>query len=114
MKEIRNRSTYIRSLSKKEFDDGCVKFNIPDPHRIESTSGEGVWGWIEPEEREKYSSSTCHEKMTAILLNVPTNYAEILFWGAEVTIKCHGECRPTLDPDWVRDVIWDGEEVEQE
>lgn len=114
MKEIRDRSTFVRSLSKKEFDDGCVKFNIPDPDKIDSLYGEGVWGWIEPEEREKYSSSTCHDKMTAILLNAPVNYYGKLKWGDEIVIKCHGEERPTLDPDWVRDVIWDGEEVEQE
>lgn len=113
MKELVDKSSFIKSLSKKEFDDGCIKFNIPEADNIESLYGEGVWGWLSQEDRERYSSNKCHEKMTAILLNAPINYLGMLKWGDEVVIRCHGEERPTLDPDWIRDVIWDGHEVPQ-
>lgn len=98
---MNNKGKFIESMSKEEFDKGLIKFNIPDEDRINSLNGEGVWGWVTQEDKEKYDNDTYGDKITAILLNTPLNYYGILKWGDEVVLQCHGDSRPTLDPDWV-------------
>ena len=102
-------SGFIESLTEEQFKAGCIKFNIPDEDRIESKNGEGVWGWVTPEDKAKYNDDTFCGKMKAILLNVPLNYFPRLKWGTEVVIKCHGPNRPTLDPKWVHEelLMWE-------
>lgn len=98
---IINKGKFIESLSKDEFNVGLIKFNIPDEDSIGSTSGEGVWGYATAEDKAKYNDDSFYGKITAILLNQPLNYYGRLNWGDEVTLQCHGDQRPTLDPNWV-------------
>ena len=105
---MNNKGKFIESLDKKIFDEGLVKFNIPDEDRIDSLNGESVWGWVTQEDREKYYDNTYEGKITAILLNHPLNYYGILKWGDEVVLQCHGNNRPTLDPEWAKENLRDG------
>ena len=102
---IINKGTYIESLSEKEFNAGTIKFNIPDEDNIYASNGEGVWGWIAPQDTEKYNDDNYHGELMAILLNQPLNYFGVLNWGDEVKLRCHGSDRPTLDPDWVKEYL---------
>lgn len=103
MNKIINKGEFIESLTEEEFKAGTMKFNIPDEEDIYSTNGEGVWGWVTPEDKEKYYDDNYHGELVAILLNQPLNYFGRLNWGDEVKLKCHGDRRPTLDPDWVKE-----------
>ena len=105
MRELIDRSEFIRSLDDVEFDKGCIKLNIPKKSDLTSLYGEGVSCWIYPEDRVKVVSSTFHDRVKAILLNVPSEYENQLKWGTEILIRCHGEMRPTLDPEWVKYTI---------
>lgn len=100
---MNNKGKFIESLDKKDFDEGLIKFNIPDEDRIYSLNGEGVWGWVNQEDRKKYYDDTYEGKITAILCNTPLNYYGILKWGDEVMLQCHRDNRPTLAPDWVKE-----------
>ena len=105
MKEIINKREFVKQLSENEFNAGLFKFNIPDFDDINSLNGEGVWGWLAPEEYKKYDDDTFFGKVTAILLNPPLNYYPILKWASEVVVQCHGDYRPTLDPEWVKEYL---------
>lgn len=105
MKEMVNRGEYFTSLTDAQKEAGHIKFNIPNEDNINSKNGEGVWGWVSPEDKEKWNDDNFHGKITAILLNTPLNYYPVLRWGTEVTLKCHGEMRPTLDPEWVKEYL---------
>ena len=98
-----NKGNFIESLTKEEFDKGSIKFNIPDEEDIYSPNGEGVWGWVAPEDKAKYHDDKYTGELIAILLNTPLNYFGMLNWGDEVKLKCHGANRPTLDPNWVKE-----------
>jgi hypothetical protein len=98
---IVNRKDFIETMDKNDFNDGLVKFNIPNESNIHSTNGEGVWGWATREDKAKYKDDSFHGNITAILLNEPLNYSDRLHWADEVVLKCHGDWRPTLDPQWV-------------
>ena len=100
-----NKGKFIESLSKEQFNSGSVQFNIPDEKNIYSGNGEGVWGWLTPEDIEKYNDDNYHGELVAILLNQPFNYYGRLNWGDEVKIICHGKNRPTLAPDWVKEYL---------
>ena len=103
MGEIINKGKFIESLDEKQFNKGTIKFNIPDEEDIYSKNGEGVWGWVTPEDYEKYHDDNYTGKITAILCNQPLNYYGRLNWGDEVILKCNGENRPTLDVDFVKE-----------
>lgn len=105
---MNNKSEFIESLAKEDFEKGLIKFNIPDEDRIDSLNGEGVWGWASQEDREKYYDDTYEGKIIAILCNTPLNYCGILRWGDEVVLQCHGDNRPTLAPDWVKENLQGG------
>lgn len=96
------KGDFIEKMSEKEFNAGCIKFNIPDKNNIHSSNGEGVWGWVTPEDKEKYNDNTFVGTIKAILCDHPLNYSGILSWGMEVEILCRGDMRATLNPDWVR------------
>ena len=36
-------------------------------------------------------------------MNQPIEYYGRLNWGDEVILKCHGDSRPILDPEWVKE-----------
>lgn len=103
MNKITNKGKFIESLSEEQFNAGTIKFNIPDEDDIYSSNGEGVWGWVTQEDKEKYNNDNYDGELMAILLNHPLNYFGKLHWGDEVKLKCHGQNRPTLDPDWVKE-----------
>lgn len=103
------KGDWFEKLSEEEQNAGYIKFNIPDEDKPNSLNGEGVWGWVTPEDKAKYNDDNCHEVIKAILCNSPLNYMGILFWGMEVEIKCHGDRRPTLNPEWVEENISNAE-----
>lgn len=105
MSKIINKGEFIKSLSEEQFNSGLIKFNIPDEDDIYSDNGEGVWGWVSQSDKNKYNNDDYHGIITAILLNDPLNYYGRLSWGDEVKLKCHGDDRPTLDPDWVKEIF---------
>ena len=98
-----NKGEYFESLTDEQKEAGYIKFNIPDADNIYSTNGEGVWGWVSLEDKEKWNDDNFTGKITAILLNTPLNYYPVLKWGTEVALQCHGAMRPTLDPEWVKE-----------
>lgn len=91
-----NREAYINNLSQEEIDKGLIKFNIPSNDDIYSLNGEGVWGYAEPSDKAKYYDDTYTGTIKAILLNEPSETGFKLF--DEVTLVCHGDRRPTIDP----------------
>lgn len=98
---IVNRGEFIESLSKEDFNAGLIKFNIPDEDNLGSNNGEGVWGYVTADDKAKYNNNSFNGTITAILLNQPLNYYGRLNWGDEVVLRCHGDKRPTIDPNWV-------------
>lgn len=86
-------------------DIGYIKFGIPSQHDIYSLEGESVWGYLDTEDIEKWKDDNYHGKVNAILCNDPFNYYSHLKNGMRVVLKCHGNLRPTLDPDWVKENI---------
>ena len=105
MKNITNKGNFIKVLPSYEYEAGLIKFNIPDEDDIYSNNGEGVWGWVTPEDKEKYKDDNYTGQIVAILLNSPLNYLGALNWGDEVVLDCHGKNRPTLSPEWVKEYI---------
>lgn len=102
---IIDRSEDLKILSDEEYNKGLIKFNIPDANDIYSLGGEGVWGWVSSEDKNKYNDNSYEGKITAILLNTPLEYFGVLRWGMEVQLQCHGDCRPTLDPEWIKEFL---------
>ena len=105
MKELINKGEYFQSLSEQEKDKGFIKFNIPNENNIYSSNGEGVWGWVTPEDKEKYSNDKFFGTIKAILCNFPLYNYGVLEWGVEVVLKCNGGERPTLDPEWIKEFL---------
>ncbi len=104
---IKNKGQFIEDMDKAKLELGYIKFNIPNPEDIYNLCGEGVWGYVSPEDKAKFNDDEYGGKITAILLNQPLNYMGDLNWGDEVVLKCNGENRPTLDPDWVMENLSD-------
>lgn len=96
-----NMADFYDGLTVQEQEVGWIKFNIPDPENPYDLNGEGVWGWLTPEDKEKWADDSFTGKLKAILLNDPIRYAGQLLCGHQVIIQCHGSERPTLDPEWV-------------
>lgn len=103
-----NKTEFIENMDKEDFKRGLIIFNIPDENRIYSLNEEGVWGWVTQEDKEKHDDNTYKGKITAILVNHSLNYYGILRWGDEVVLQCHGDNRPTLAPDWVKENLQGG------
>jgi len=100
MKTIINRSDFIKSLSKEQFDNGLVKFDIID----ETLCSESVWGWIPPEYAEKYYRyGDLSGSITTILLNHTLTLFGKVNYGDEVKVKFNKQATPCLDPDWVKE-----------
>ena len=95
------RGDFFESLSEKEKAAGYVTFNIPDPADTTMKDVEEAWGWVSPEDREKYDDNYYYGPLKVILRNDPVHYTGILVAGVEVEIWCNGKKRPILDPDWV-------------
>ena len=100
---IINKEDFLKTLTHEQLNAGYLKFNIPDEDNPTSLNGEGVWGWATPDEKRKYDDDTYKGKIVAILMNQPIEYYGRLNYGDEVVLKCHGDGRPTLDPEWVKE-----------
>ncbi len=97
----------LKQMDEETYANGQIRFNIPNPKNPDSLNGEGVWGWCSSEDKEKFNDDSYEGKITAILDNRPLHYAGVLIPGLVVTLRCHGEYRPTLDPDWVQEHLID-------
>lgn len=113
------KGDFLESLSEDEFNAGTIKFNIPDEDKIGMTNnGEGVWGWVTPEDKEKYNNDSFDGEIKVILCNTPLNFYGLFFWGTELVIKCNGASRPVLSSRWMKEEIftkdWYGGEEDDE
>lgn len=72
------KADFMDGLSEKQFDEGCIKLYIPADGN--GGCGEGIWGWITPEDKEKYMDDNFYGEIKAVLCNDPINYFGILFW----------------------------------
>ena len=84
------KGDFIDALSEEERNAGYIKFNIPDPETPENLNGEGVWGWLTPDDKKKYDDDSFTGKLPVILCNDPLNYFGRLFAGQEVIVRCTG------------------------
>ena len=100
---IINKEDFLRTLTEEQLNVGYLKFNIPDEDNPTYLNGEVVWGWATPDEKRKYDDDNYNGKITAILMDQPIEYYGRLNWGDEVILQCHGDKRPTLDPEWVKE-----------
>lgn len=108
------KGDFFEELSAREKEAGYIKFNIPDPTDMNSPNGEGVWGWLAPEDKAKYDDDTYFGKLNAILCNDPIRYMGLLVAGVEVVIKCNGDKRPILDPEWAAKTLFNEEDESEE
>ena len=100
---IKKKEEVVKTLTDEQVNAGYLKFNIPDEDNPAGLSGEGVCGWATQDEKKKYDNDTYNGKITAIIMNQPIEYYGRLNWGDEVVLQCHGDSRPTLDPEWVKE-----------
>lgn len=97
-----NKKDFLEGLTEEELNAGYIKFNIPGEENIYSKNGEGVWGWLSPEDKVKYDDDSYNGKVNAILCNCPLNYFGKLRWADEVVLQCNGSFRPSLCPEWIK------------
>jgi hypothetical protein len=95
----KNKSDFIKSLSKEQFDNGLVKFDIVD----ETLCSESVWGWIPPEYAEKYYRGELCGTVKVILLNHTLTLFGKVNYGDEVEVIFNGRAIPKLNLDWVKE-----------
>jgi len=106
MKEIKNRTDFFRSLTETEQDAGYMKFRIPnDGTQDERITGEGIWGWLKPEDYKKWEDDAFYGELPCILCNDPIFYADKLRVYDEVVIKCNGNCRPDLSERFIEEYL---------
>ena len=98
-KIIENKGDFFTSLTEEEQKRGYIIFNIQSTEEPDSLNEEAVWGWVTPEDKEKYDDDSYTGNITAILLNEP--FGSNLSWGDEVILRCNGSNRPTLDTEWM-------------
>lgn len=96
---ISNKSKFLKSLSENEFNDGLIRVSIIDETDNDGIS-EIVWAY----------QSKNSDKSTAILVNTPISYPQLLRWGSEVKLKYNGNTA-VIDNDWIRkedeQLFWD-------
>lgn len=96
---INNKSEFLKSLSEDKFNDGLIRVGIIDEINSDRIS-EIVWAY-----RPKNG-----DKSTAILVNKPISYPQLLRWGSEVKLKYNGDTA-IIDNDWIRKedeyLFWD-------
>lgn len=105
VRDLPYKASVLNGMSEEELHAGYMKFNIPDPDNLDSLNGEGVWGWMTPEDKAKYMDDRFHGELPAILCNTPINFYGVLWWGCEVVVQCHGAGRPTLSRKWIEEHI---------
>lgn len=104
---------FLDSLSEDQLNAGYIKFNIPNEDSLDSPNGEGVWGWVTPEDKLLFNNDSFYGNISAILCNTPFNFGGTLFWGTEVVLQCRGSARPTISKDWVEKHILESEWFEK-
>ena len=97
------KGDFMEALSEEEEEAGYINFNIPNPESPDDLNGEGVWGWMTPEDKKKYDDDSFTGKLPVILCNDPLYYSGTLFAGQELVVRCNGSLRPILDPEWVKE-----------
>lgn len=85
-KMICNKSEFLKSLKKEEFDNGTIRVLI----ECEDGMSENVWAY----------QDNNMDKSFAILLNTPLSYFPVLCYGSEVKIKYRNNIA-ILDINWV-------------
>ena len=87
---ISDKSKFLKSLGKEEFDSGLIRVVIKDKDGFD----ENVWAYQIPN----------GDKSTAILANTPISYFPILHWGIEIKLK-RSENTIELDNEWLEEEI---------
>lgn len=106
LKGFKYKGHVIKAMDDYIYNCGLVKFNIPEPENIgKTTNGEGVCGWIRPEDMIKYTDDEFYGELKCVLLNNSLHFNGILKWGIQVVIKCNGPDRPVISPEWVKENI---------
>lgn len=100
---ITYKADFMETLTEEQFNEGIIKLYIPSDSS--DGCGEGIQGWISPEDKKKYEDDNFTGKIKAILCNQPINYFGILFWGCEIPITCRGADRPVLSLDFINNVL---------
>lgn len=89
-KMINDKSKFLKSLGKEEFNNGLIRVVIKDKD-----------GWIE----NVWAYQTQNDdKSIAILVNTPLSYFPILHWGVEIKLK-RSENTIELDNEWLEEEI---------
>ena len=102
---IEFQDEYLQRLSEDERINGYIKVNIPR-YGKEGLGGEGCWVWINPQDKEKYADDNFFGKINGILDNETVYaYPGVLLPGMVITMKCNGDKRPTLDPEWIQEKL---------
>ena len=87
---INDKSKFLKSLGKEEFNSGLIRVDIKDKD-----------GWIE----NVWAYQTQNgDKSIAILVNTPLSYFPILHWGVEIKLK-RSENTIELDNEWLEEEI---------
>lgn len=96
---INDRSEFLKSLSEDEFNDGLIRVGIIDEMNRDRVF-ETVWAY-QPKDGDK---------STAILVNTPISYPQLLRWGSEVKLK-YNEDTAIIDNSWILEedewLFWD-------
>ena len=98
----------LDGMSENDLKVGYIKFNIPNKPYDTDGNGEGVWGWVDPETKQRYEDDSYNGQIQAILCNNPFTDYGVLRWGMLVQLKCHGPYRPSLDMEWLDNIIKKG------
>lgn len=85
---INDKSKFLKSLSKNEFNDGLIRVGIIDETDNDRIV-EMLWAY----------QSKNSDKSTAILLNTPVSYPHLLHCGSEVKLK-YNMNTAVIDNDW--------------
>ena len=64
------------------------------------------WGWVSPEDKERYNDDSFTGEIAVILCNQPLNFYGLFFWGTELVIKCNGSSRPVLSDRWMNENVF--------
>lgn len=87
---INDKSKFLKSLCKEEFNSGLIRVDIKD----KDGWFENVWAY-QPKDGDK---------SFAILANTPLSYFPILHWGVEIKLKRY-ENTIELDNEWLEEEI---------
>lgn len=87
---INDKSKFLKSLGKEEFNNGLIRVDIKDKDGLI----ENVWAY----------QTQSDDKSIAILANTPLSYFPILYWGVEIKLKRY-ENTIELDNEWLEEEI---------